>query len=91
MHVAKITHDATDGLLQFQLHRLVTVHADSRRGHRNDEHNLAVPLRIIFQKHFIAAQPVNEALRVIQPVHGKNHLLPDTLLTQFRHVQFGFL
>ena len=52
MDVAKIADDAADRLLQFRLHRLVTVHADARWRDGNDEHHLAVPLRDCFSKTF---------------------------------------
>ena len=50
MHIAEITHDAADRLLQFQLHCLVAVHSDARGRDGNDEHHFAVPLRVAFQK-----------------------------------------
>ena len=54
MHVTEIAHDAANRLLKFQLHRLVTVHADSRRGHGNDEDHLAMPLRVVLQEQLVA-------------------------------------
>ena len=47
MHVSVVAHDAADGLLQFQLHGLVAVHADARGGDRDDENHLAVPLGVV--------------------------------------------
>jgi hypothetical protein len=45
---------------------------------------------LFFKNKFVAAQPVDEALGVIQPVHGKDHLLPDAFLAQFLHPQRRF-